>query len=138
MGGPPVAERRASSSAGARTTPKLAGLRGRGFAFSIPLSFKIPIAALTISSAELAPRPQCLHFPPSRIATSASSDFLSWYRASRTAIAAFASGDYAGAVDLLLCVGGLIRLNVECIDACLSDISEPRPAIARPAHNLGV
>src|SRR5438105_320160 len=45
--------------------------------------------------------------------------------------------DGGGDVDLLLCGGGLIRLNVECIDACLSDISEPRPAIARPAHNLG-
>jgi hypothetical protein len=49
----------------------------------------------------------------------------------------FSSGkDGTGNIDLVLCGGGLIRLNVECIDACLSDISEPRPAIARPAHNL--
>lgn len=44
------------------------------------------------------------------------------------------SGD--GIVDLVLCGGGLIRLTVECIDACLTDLSEPRPAVARPAHNL--
>lgn len=44
------------------------------------------------------------------------------------------SGD--GTIDLVLCGGGLIRLTVECIDACLTDLSEPRPAVARPAHNL--
>jgi hypothetical protein len=49
----------------------------------------------------------------------------------------FARGqDGSGNIDLVLCGGGLIRLDVECIDACLSDITEPRPAIARPAHNL--
>ena len=42
----------------------------------------------------------------------------------------------AGMVDLVLCGGGLIRLTVECIDACLTDLSEPRPAVARPVHNL--
>jgi hypothetical protein len=41
-----------------------------------------------------------------------------------------------GIIDLVLCGGGLIRLSVECIDACLTDLTEPRPAIARPAHNL--
>lgn len=41
-----------------------------------------------------------------------------------------------GTIDLVLCGGGLIRLTVECIDACLTDLSEPRPAVARPAHNL--
>ncbi len=41
-----------------------------------------------------------------------------------------------GTIDLMLCGGGLIRLSVECIDACLTDLSEPRPAVARPAHNL--
>lgn len=41
-----------------------------------------------------------------------------------------------GTVELVLCGGGLIRLTVECIDACLADLSEPRPAVARPAHNL--
>ena|SRR5689334_16324440 len=46
------------------------------------------------------------------------------------------AGGGRGNIDLLLCGGGLIRLDVECIDGCLSDISEPRPAIARPAHNL--
>lgn len=43
-----------------------------------------------------------------------------------------------GTIDLVLCGGGLIRLTVECIDACLTDLSEPRPAVARPAHNLEV
>jgi hypothetical protein len=41
-----------------------------------------------------------------------------------------------GEIDLVLCGGGQIRLSVECIDACLTDLSEPRPAVARPAHNL--
>jgi hypothetical protein len=43
-----------------------------------------------------------------------------------------------GNIDLVLCGGGLIRLTVECIDACLKDLSEPRPAVARPEHNLEV
>lgn len=43
-----------------------------------------------------------------------------------------------GTIDLVLCGGGLIRLTVECIDASLTDLSEPRPAVARPAHNLEV
>ena len=43
-----------------------------------------------------------------------------------------------GTVDLVLCGGGLIRLTVECIDTCLRDLSEPRPAVARPEHNLEV
>jgi hypothetical protein len=34
--------------------------------------------------------------------------------------------------------GGLIRLTVECIDACLKDLTDPRPALARPEHNLEV
>lgn len=44
--------------------------------------------------------------------------------------------DGGGAIDLVLCGGGLIRLAVECIDACLKDLTEPRPAVARPEHNL--
>ena len=47
-----------------------------------------------------------------------------------------APGGSGGIVDLVLSGGGLIRLNVECIDAFLTDLSEPRPALARPAHNL--
>lgn len=46
------------------------------------------------------------------------------------------SADGGGMIDLLLCGGGQIRLTVECIDACLTDLSEPRPAVARPVHNL--
>ena len=43
-----------------------------------------------------------------------------------------------GTVDLMLYGGGLIRLTVECIDACLKDLTDPRPAVARPEHNLEV
>jgi len=46
--------------------------------------------------------------------------------------------DGGGSIDLVLCGGGLIRLSVECIDACLRDLTEPRPAVARPEHNLEV
>jgi|SRR5579864_7399382 len=45
-------------------------------------------------------------------------------------------GDGGGAIDLLLSGGGRIRLHVECIDAVLRDMTEPRPAVARPEHNL--
>jgi hypothetical protein len=41
-----------------------------------------------------------------------------------------------GAVEMLLAGGGRIRLEVECIEAQLRDITEPRPAVARPAHDL--
>ena len=45
-------------------------------------------------------------------------------------------GDGGGVIDLLLAGGGRIRLDVECIDAQLRDMTEPRPAVARPAHDL--
>jgi hypothetical protein len=49
----------------------------------------------------------------------------------------FAPGeDGAGHVDLHLAGGGCIRLEVECIDAALSDLAEPWPAKARPRHDL--
>jgi hypothetical protein len=41
-----------------------------------------------------------------------------------------------GAIDLVFAGGGRIRLDVECIDAQLRDMAEPRPAVARPAHDL--
>jgi len=44
--------------------------------------------------------------------------------------------DGGGTIDLLLSGGGRIRLHVECIDAVLRDMTEPRPAVARPEHNL--
>jgi hypothetical protein len=44
--------------------------------------------------------------------------------------------DGGGAVDFLLAGGGHIRLEVECIDAQLRDMTRPRPAVARPAHDL--
>jgi hypothetical protein len=46
-------------------------------------------------------------------------------------------GEGAGFIDLLLAGGGLIRLEVEAIDAGLRDISEHYPARARPEHSLG-
>jgi hypothetical protein len=44
--------------------------------------------------------------------------------------------DGGGVIDLMLSGGGRIRLQVECIEAALRDITEPRPAVARPAHDL--
>jgi len=44
--------------------------------------------------------------------------------------------DGSGTIDLMLSGGGRIRLFVECIDGALRDITEPRPAVARPAHDL--
>lgn len=46
------------------------------------------------------------------------------------------NGETGGSLELVLAGGGRIRLEVECIDAQLRDLAEPRPAIARPAHNL--
>ena len=45
-------------------------------------------------------------------------------------------GDVAGTVEFLLAGGGRIRLEVECIDAQLRDLSESWPASARPKHGL--
>jgi hypothetical protein len=47
-----------------------------------------------------------------------------------------AAGECGGFVDLLLAGGGRLRLHVECIDAVLRDVSVPRPAVARPEHDL--
>ena len=44
--------------------------------------------------------------------------------------------DGGGSIDLVLAGGGRVRLLVECIDAVLRDMTEPRPAIARPEHDL--
>jgi hypothetical protein len=44
--------------------------------------------------------------------------------------------DGGGVIDLLFSGGGRIRLEVECIEAALRDITDPRPAVARPAHDL--
>jgi len=43
--------------------------------------------------------------------------------------------DGAGVVEFVLAGGGVIRLEVECIDAQLRDVSKPWPAVARPAHD---
>jgi Protein of unknown function (DUF2948) len=45
-------------------------------------------------------------------------------------------GETGGIIELVLAGGGRIRLEVECIEAQLRDLTEPRPAVARPAHNL--
>ena len=52
------------------------------------------------------------------------------------AIAFTPGGDGGGTIDLMLAGGGRIRLAVECIDATLRDMTEPRPAVARPEHDL--
>jgi hypothetical protein len=44
--------------------------------------------------------------------------------------------DGGGIIDMLFAGGGRIRLQVECIDAAMRDMSEPRPAVARPEHDL--
>lgn len=44
--------------------------------------------------------------------------------------------EVAGTVELLLAGGGRIRLDVECVDAQLRDLSETWPAAARPKHGL--
>ncbi len=45
-------------------------------------------------------------------------------------------GETGGVVELILSGGGRIRLTVECIEGVLRDVTEPRPAISRPAHDL--
>jgi hypothetical protein len=44
--------------------------------------------------------------------------------------------DGAGTIELMLAGGGRIRLAVECIAGTLRDMTEPRPAVSRPAHDL--
>ncbi len=44
--------------------------------------------------------------------------------------------DGAGSIDLMLAGGGCIRLSVECVAATLRDMTDPRPAVSRPAHDL--
>ncbi len=43
--------------------------------------------------------------------------------------------DGAGTIELLFAGGGAIRLEVECIDATLRDMSGTWPAVARPQHD---
>jgi len=47
------------------------------------------------------------------------------------------SGDGSHSIELLFSGGGVIRLEVECIDAVLSDLSGEWAARGRPAHELG-
>jgi hypothetical protein len=44
------------------------------------------------------------------------------------------AGDAAGSVTLVFSGGGAIRLNVECLDAEISDISEPWSTKNKPGH----
>ena len=48
-----------------------------------------------------------------------------------------AADDPAGTIELLFAGGGTIRLEVECIDAGLQDVSGEWAARGRPAHELG-
>ncbi len=43
----------------------------------------------------------------------------------------------AGTIVLTFAGGGEIRLDVECVDATLADISRPWPAKSRPRHGAG-
>jgi hypothetical protein len=40
-----------------------------------------------------------------------------------------------GAILLRFCHGGDLRVEVDCIDAVLADVSEPWPAVRAPAHD---
>lgn len=42
--------------------------------------------------------------------------------------------DPAGVIEIVLAGGGAIRLEVECIDAVLADMTQPWAAIAKPDH----
>jgi hypothetical protein len=46
-------------------------------------------------------------------------------------------GDPAGTVEMTFAGGGAIRLDVECIDAELADVSAEWAARGRPAHGDG-
>lgn len=41
-----------------------------------------------------------------------------------------------GAIVLRFCHGGDLRVDIECIDAVLADVSEPWPAARTPAHEI--
>jgi len=47
------------------------------------------------------------------------------------------AGDPAGVIELVLAGGGAFRLEVECIDAELADLTGPWAARARPDHEGG-
>jgi hypothetical protein len=44
--------------------------------------------------------------------------------------------DPAGTIELVLAGGGAIKLDVECIDAGLTDVSGEWAALARPSHQI--
>ena len=52
------------------------------------------------------------------------------------AVAFIPASDGAGHIDLSFAGGGLIRLEVECVDAGMADLAGPWPASARPEHRL--
>ncbi len=47
-----------------------------------------------------------------------------------------APDDCAGIVELLFSGGGVLRLEVECLEAGLADMSDPWPTLSRPQHPL--
>jgi hypothetical protein len=50
--------------------------------------------------------------------------------------AAKAADDPAGTIELVLAGGGAIKLEVECIDAELTDVSGEWAALDRPSHQI--
>lgn len=44
--------------------------------------------------------------------------------------------DGAGMVEFAFAGGGRIRLDVECIDAAMTDLAGPWPAVAKPEHRV--
>ena len=53
------------------------------------------------------------------------------------AVAFTPGSEGAGSIALSFAGGGSIKLDVECIDAAMSDLAGPWPAAARPRHRLG-
>ena len=47
-----------------------------------------------------------------------------------------ADGEPQGTIELVFSGGGTIRLEVECIDAALTDVSSEWAALGRPSHEL--
>lgn len=52
------------------------------------------------------------------------------------AVAFTPSGEVGGTVDFSFAGGARIRLEVECIDAAMTDLAGPWPAVAKPEHRI--
>ncbi|MEX1148141.1 MAG: DUF2948 family protein [Sphingomonadales bacterium] len=51
------------------------------------------------------------------------------------AVEAFPEDETRAAIGLLFAGGGIVRLDVDCINAHLTDVSPPWPARCKPCHN---